>query len=204
MEVEMALRPPPGRAGRLWLAERLEIARRGAGLLERKREALRRELGRIDELTRRTHAAWTETCREAETWMARTLVLGGRAAVRRAAAGVGSAEAELAWRTEMGVTYPGVAVCTLPGPAELAGPAALAPAANAYRHALEAGVQHAAACAARDRLRSELEATRRRLRAIRATWIPRLEAVLYRVELALEEAEREEIGRTRWAREERR
>ena len=43
----MALRIPPGRAGRIWLVRRLEIARRGAELLDRKRQALLREQAHV-------------------------------------------------------------------------------------------------------------------------------------------------------------
>ena len=39
----MPLRVPPGRAGRLWLVRRLEIARRGVNVLDQKRQALVRE-----------------------------------------------------------------------------------------------------------------------------------------------------------------
>ena len=39
----MRVRHPPGRAGRPWLAHRLEVARRGAELLEEKQRALLRE-----------------------------------------------------------------------------------------------------------------------------------------------------------------
>lgn len=38
----MPLRPPPGRAGRLWLERRIEVARRGGEVLDEKRRALLR------------------------------------------------------------------------------------------------------------------------------------------------------------------
>ena len=38
----MALRIPPGRAGRPWLVAHIEIAARGAEVLEQKRQALQR------------------------------------------------------------------------------------------------------------------------------------------------------------------
>jgi V/A-type H+-transporting ATPase subunit D len=195
----MALRPPPGRAGRLWLSERLETARRGAGLLERKRDVLRRELRRTEELTSRTRVAWETTCAEADRWMLRALTLGGRPAVSLAAATTRDAHARLEWRTDMGVTYPRVAMCELPEPGIVVGPAALQPATEAYRRALDAGVRHAAATAAEERLARELGETSRRLRAVQERWIPRLEQTLATLELRLDEAEREAIVALRWA-----
>ena len=60
-------------------------------------------------------------------------------------------------------------------------------------------MQHAAATAARERLEEALEETSRRLRAVRDRWVPDLEARLAALDLALDEAEREEIVRVRWA-----
>ena len=42
---------PPGRAGRLWLQRRLQVARRGADLLDRKLRLLADELGRLRTLS---------------------------------------------------------------------------------------------------------------------------------------------------------
>ena len=48
---------PPGRAGRLWLTRRLQVARRGADLLNRKLQILQAELGRFRDAEARTAAA---------------------------------------------------------------------------------------------------------------------------------------------------
>ena len=46
----MPIRVPPGRAGRLWLQRRLEIARGGVEVLHEKRQALLREQQRLSTL----------------------------------------------------------------------------------------------------------------------------------------------------------
>ena len=45
---------PPGRAGRLWLQRRLETARRGAGLLDRKLRILQAQLDQARESAAQT------------------------------------------------------------------------------------------------------------------------------------------------------
>ncbi len=195
----MSLRHPPGRAGRLWLHDRLRTARHGADLLRRKQDVLRREERRLAALEERTGAAWERRCRDAEEWVVRALVLGGREALERAALGDGPAEADVRWRSSMGVTYAGEASCRLPAPTAMEGPSALGFAAQAYRLALDAAVQHAAAADAHARVATELAATARRLRAVRDRWVPRLEAALGALDLRLDEAERDEVVRVRWA-----
>ncbi|MBK9181003.1 MAG: V-type ATP synthase subunit D [Acidimicrobiales bacterium] len=195
----MSLRHPPGRAGRLWLHDRLRTARHGAELLRRKEDVLRRDERRLAALEERTGAAWERRCRDAEAWAVRALVLGGREALERAALGDGHAQADVRWRSSMGVTYAGEATCRLPAPTALGGPSALALAADAYRIALDAAVQHAAAADAHARVAAELTATTRRLRAVRDRWVPRLDEALQALDLRLDEAEREEVVRVRWA-----
>ena len=70
---------PPGRAGRLWLQRRLETARRGAGLLDRKLRILQAELDQARESAAQTAAEWRH--RQAE---ARSLAAAGGAARRPA------------------------------------------------------------------------------------------------------------------------
>ena len=110
------------------------------------------------------------------------------------------------WRTSMGVRYPDeVALALPPAPAGIAaiGSAALTQATGAHRAALGAGVRYAAATAALTRVRAELLATRRRLRGVEDRLIPRLEETLRLTELSLDEIEREEGLRLRWAHPER-
>lgn len=192
---------PPGRAGRVWLAGRLDIAHRAAELLERKQELLRHQQRRLAELAERTGREWHVRVALADTWSTRALVLGGRDELRRAAATIGPAHARLGWRTEAGVTYPTTATVELPPPPTLAGAPTVAQAAAACRRALEAAVQHAAATTALRRADAELAATTRRLRAVRDRWLPRLQAQLYDLDLRLDETDREEIIRLRWAKQ---
>src|SRR6266566_9507160 len=80
------IRVPPGRAGRLWLRGRLQVAERGLDLLDRKLRILRREHERLALLAQRTGEAWEHACREAETWLLRAALLSGQRALRLSAA----------------------------------------------------------------------------------------------------------------------
>ncbi len=195
----MARRPPPGRAGRLWLAERIEVARRGGQLLEQKQQLLRREQRRLTELTERTDRDWRARAADADAWNARVLVAGSRDDLRRAAPSVAFAAAQVGWTNRAGVTYPSTASTVLPSVPALAGSATLGEAAEAGQRALDAAVRHAAATMARRRVDLELLATVRRLRAIRDRWLPRLQAQLDQLDVRLDETEREETTRLRWA-----
>jgi len=193
------LRHPPGRTGRAWLAERLAVARRAAGVLEHEQEVLRREERRLDALVERTASTWTTAVRRAERWERRALVLGGRAALAAAAATARPATVELVWRTATGVRFPAEAACEPGGPDALGGPSALDPAADAYRAALTAAVEHAAARRAHDLVAAEVRTAGQRLHAVRDRWVPRLEGALTELELRLDEHEREELVRSRAA-----
>ncbi|HUY22429.1 MAG TPA: V-type ATP synthase subunit D [Acidimicrobiales bacterium] len=199
----MAEHVPPGRAGRLWLSGRLAAARRGAELLDRKRQLLRREREHLALLRGDTQRAWDTACVEAERWGLRSGVLGGVTDTALAVAScAGHAEVHVRWGNTMGVRHPDDARVTAaaPGPAALAaGNAALAPAAAAYRGALAAAVAHAVADDAYGRIDAELQATQRRLRAIERLRVPRLQEALDHLELRLDELEREERVATRWA-----
>ena len=114
-----------------------------------------------------------------------------------AATAASPASVHLVWRAEMGVEIPAEASCDLPLSPPIPGTPALAAAAAAYRHALEAAVEHAAVTDAAARVSAELAVTRHRLRAVRDRWIPQLETALRTLELALDEYERAELTRTR-------
>lgn len=199
----MAEPVPPGRAGRLWLRGRVAFARRSLELLDRKRQLLRRELTGLAQVRQEAHARWVTSCAEAERWGVRAAALGGASDVALAAASVGGeARVEVPWRNTMGVLHPDDPRCMLPSlsPAEgAAGSAAVAPAAAAYREALEAAVAHAATEHSYRLLDAELRATERRRRAIEHRRLPALEEALHRLELRLDEFEREEGVVIRWA-----
>jgi V/A-type H+-transporting ATPase subunit D len=192
---------PPGRAGRTWLRRRLVAARRGADLLDRKLRILRLEQQRYQLLAERTEAAWLDAQADAETWMLRAALLGGERAVRLATDG-GHAEVTITWATTMGVSHPTQGTCCIPErPPTMPSPTstALAYAAAAYATALRAAVDHAAADAALHAVEHEVDATRRRVRAINDRWIPRLTEAQHRVQLVLDEQEHDDAVRLRWA-----
>jgi V/A-type H+/Na+-transporting ATPase subunit D len=191
----MKVRHPPGRAGRPWLAHRLEVARRGAELLDEKFRALMHERMRLGPEVSSAREEWERRAREAELWLTRAALLGGERQL--AAAAASPADVTVRWRTVLGVPCPAEASVAADGglPAG-AGPALLS-AIEAHRRALEAGLRLAAGEAALRRVDSELLATRLRRNAIERNWIPAHEAALAALELALEELEREDGTRLR-------
>lgn len=203
----MRLRPPPGRAGRTWLARRLAVARRGAEVLDEKRRALLRERTRLQALCSLAGDEWEACAREADAWLERALLVGGRRALSLASSYVPApAELRLSWRSALGVRYPDEPRVELPPSPCLVAPgggSALALASAAHGRAVEAAARYAAARLALDRVTEELQATTRRLRAVQRRWIPAHERALAALELALDEAEREEAVRRRWVSERR-
>ncbi|MCD0484523.1 V-type ATPase, D subunit [Streptacidiphilus sp. ASG 303] len=197
-----ARRPPPGRAGRLVLLRTLRTAEHGADLLEQKLRILRAEHRRLLRAEEEAAEDWHRLLRDAETWLLRALVLGGRGALDAACDGVPPAEARVPRTTTLGVPHPAGCDCTArPRPASAAPPrnAALAPAADAHRAALRAAGRYAAARAAARAVGAEADATRRRLRALRRRRIPELRRDLALADLALEQAEHEDAVRRRRA-----
>jgi V/A-type H+-transporting ATPase subunit D len=197
-------RVPPGRAGRLWLQHRLGTAERAVTLLDRKLRILRIEQERFRMLAERTGAQWTAASRTAESWLARAAALGGQREIRLAMP-AGPALATVRYSAVMGVRYPVEATCQPPDAVaggRPAGTAALIEADRAYRDALRAAVAHAAADAARRTVEAELAETRRQLHAISDRWVPSLHRALHELSERLEEAERAETVRLRWARRE--
>jgi V/A-type H+-transporting ATPase subunit D len=193
---------PAGRAGRSWLRTRLTTARRATELLRGKLEVLQREQQRTHALADRTAVEWAAAWTEAETWLLRAVLLGGRRAVVHAVPAE-PATVDVAWAVSMGVRHPQSATVRGGEPAPTAavpGNAALVRAAEAHRAALAAAARHAAASEARRRIDDEVTATRRRLRAVEDRWVPRLADTLHRVEDLLAEAELADGNRLRWAR----
>jgi len=198
------VRHPAGRGGRLWLSDRLDLARRAADLLVQKERVLLREQRRLVVLHDRTRTQWEDACRDAQTWMARAAALRGRRVVglqRRD----GEAAAELVWRNSMGAFYPAEARCSLPDAdpsLELAGTSAMTEATRAHRRALVCAVEHAATLRAVGEVERELAATRRRLRMLERHWTPALRAALHDLDVELEERERDDVVHARWSRRE--
>lgn len=199
----MRLRIPPGRAGRLWLRERLGSARNAANLLDHKRRELEGELHRMETILRHRTGSWEEAVATAQRWLHRVdIVNGGRALRIAAALQPGQAAVELEWGQVMGVRYPTDFTMTpplAPDVVSLDGGAALAFALDAYRRAADAAVAHAVARMAHDRIRADLAQTVRRLRALELRTIPAHEEALRSLELRLDEKDREEMVGVRFA-----
>jgi len=191
--------PSTDRATRLRLQKRLDLTRHAVELLRSKEEALRREATRLRGHARRTDEEWVERAGRAATWLLRARALGAGGGLTARPEPRIPATLELDWRGSMGVIYPGSVTCTAgAGPAPM-GTAALGPATEAAAAALVAGARHAAATTALHRVEGELAVTGRRRRALERRLRPRLEAQLHRLDLALEERERDAALRTRLA-----
>jgi|SRR5579862_5172670 len=198
----MPLRVPPGRAGRIWLVKRLEIARRGAELLDRKRQALLRERGRVRQEAAEARRAWEDAVGQVRLWSARTAMLDGAARIELLARHVQEpASVQLAWSNLMGARIPSTDATTIPEPpplSALGGSSAAVLLARAACEATRAAARHAAAERAQEELSSELARAARRLRALEQRWIPQHEQALARLDLALDESGREQAARVRW------
>lgn len=195
----MRVRHPPGRAGRPWLAHRLEVARRGAALLDEKLLALAREQRRLAPRVGRARDEWERAAREARLSLQRAVVLDGRRALElfRSAA-TPAAEARLRQGSVLGTAVPTEAQLTHVPRAErdaLGGSAALIAAAQAHRRALEAALRVASLEGAMRRIEEELRLTAVRRNAVERRWIPAHAEALRALEMTLEELEREDSAR---------
>lgn len=187
-----------GRAGRLRLRHRLAAAARASELLDRKRRILAGELDRLELEARRTGEDWERGAREARAWLQRAEALDGQRAL--AAAGPADlAAVTIQYGEAMGVHYPAYSSVEPPRDPVRVGSSALSYAADAHRRALAAAVRHAAVSRAVSMLAAELAHTRTRQRAIDNRWIPQLENALRVLEMQLDELDREENLRVRWA-----
>jgi V/A-type H+/Na+-transporting ATPase subunit D len=198
----MALRIPPGRAGRTWLLDRLEIARRGAALLDTKRAALLREQKRVRAEAVAARRAWEEAAAKASLWSARAALLDGAERLELLTRHVdGQAAVQLRRSNVMGAWIPSaerIAVPDAPPLSALGGSSALVIAARACREATYAAVRCAVAERADAELSFELGRAARRLRALEERWIPQHEQALAQLELTLDESQREQAARVRW------
>ncbi|WP_458247699.1 V-type ATP synthase subunit D [Streptomyces sp. MAI_2237] len=195
------LRTPPGRAGRMKVRHSLDVARRGADLLDQKLRILRARHETLLAAEETARTAWHERLREAETWLRRGLLLAGDEALE-APAPVRPAEIDIVRTSTMGVRHPETARCALPQrEPDTPAPAntALIHAEAAYAEAVRAAAGHAVARAAAREVGAEVLRTRQRVRALQRHWIPRLERALARADAALEQSEHEDAVRRRWS-----
>ncbi|MEZ5094761.1 MAG: V-type ATP synthase subunit D [Nocardioides sp.] len=147
----------------------------------------------------RARDEWRAQAAEAAQLLTRARALGATDELRRLAALEPAARIEPDWQASMGITYPGEVRC-LPGPTPpLTSTAALVPATEAHRAALTAAATAGAAELAVERLDAELGQTRRRRRAVEDRLVPDLLDQRRRLELRLDELDREEALRVRVA-----
>jgi V/A-type H+-transporting ATPase subunit D len=155
-----------GKAARLVLRRQLEVARRGADLLSRKRQAPLADQRRLREEAAATAGEWTDAVNEAERWLARASLLDGASEMARIAlCGERSPELTVVWESLMGVVRPRIAGLeqgSAPPVSSLGGSSALHYAVLAYRRATRAAARQAAAQIALERVSHELTAVARR------------------------------------------
>ena len=187
-----------GRAGRLALTARLATARRAVELLDRKRRALAVEGERLQLAAARAAETFEQEARAASEWLRRSMALDGRRGLS-AAVPDGAAEVTIAYQATMGVRHPTRAEVRFPPRLEPAGSSALSYTVRAHRASVVAAVQLAAAQRAATLVAAELELTRQQQRALEVRWIPKLDRRLTELEQRLDEVEREENLRLRWA-----
>jgi V/A-type H+-transporting ATPase subunit D len=189
-------RAPSGRAGRLWLTHRIDVAERAADQLERKIHVLGLEIARQQAIAAAARVRWTRQWTQANRWAIRAAFIGGQQEVRNNSAP--PVEVTLTWVNTVGVRHPESAVVGKPTPRDgVVGAAAIVPATAAFAEAMRAGVDLAiadATCRALDDARTH---ARRRARLLRRRWLPVLRDNLHALELALEQAEQEDHARLR-------
>jgi V/A-type H+-transporting ATPase subunit D len=184
------------------LAARLAIAKRGADLLDRKRQALMHEHARVHVEAVEAHRAWRRELDEAERWSARSLMLDGAGRLDLLARhATMSASLALSWSNAMGAQLPSVDRVSVPEPpllSALGGSSAAVLAARAWREAALAAARCAVAERAQTELSTELARATRRLRALENRWIPEHKRAFAQLDLALDENQREQATRVRW------
>ncbi len=198
----MPLRIPPGRAGRLWLVRRLEIARRGAELLDRKRQALLREQARVRGEAAEARRAWEQAAAQVMLWTARASILDGAGRLELLERYAGEpASLRVSRSNVMGAQIPSLQGIMIPDPpplSALGGSSAAVLLALVCCEATHAATRYAVARRAEAEVMAELGRATRRLRAVQERWIPQHEQALARLDLALDESQREQAARVRW------
>jgi V/A-type H+-transporting ATPase subunit D len=198
------IRVPPGRAGQVWLRRRLATARHGIDILSRKQRLLADERDRRLPQAAIARAAWVEACTEAERWCSRSLRVGHRNQIALISAQIqAAATVSVDWHNVMAVAIPGEATCEFPDfglAGASGGSSATDLAVVALAEAVSKAAEHAAIQRALTNIDAELLQTRRRLRLLERRRVPQLEQALHASRERLEQSEREDILRLRWAR----
>ncbi|GAA1599216.1 MULTISPECIES: V-type ATP synthase subunit D [Kribbella] len=190
--------PATGRAGRLALTARLATARRAVQLLDRKQRALAVECERLELIAGRAAEDFGRKARTATEWLRRSAALDGERTLLNSMPEA-TVEVRIGYEVTMGVRHPTSAVVAFGPEQSVAGSSALVHALRAHRTALTAAVQLAAARRSVVLVSEELALTRQQQRALELRWIPKLEQQLTVLVQRLDESEREENVRLRWA-----
>ncbi len=187
-----------GRAARLRVQRQLTTARHGVELLERKQRIVATEHERLLLREKEREIPWQLAAADARAWVDRAAALDGWPGIE-AASPAAAAHVTIGADSVMGVQFPGAATADVPVPRRTGGSSSLSYAALAAADAVRAAAAYATVRRAAATIAAELAATRTRRRAVEHRWIPQLEERLTTIERALDELEREENLRVRWA-----
>jgi len=181
--------------------KRLEVAQRGAEVLDRKRQALLREQRRVRAEAEQARAEWQKAAAQVALWSVRAAFLDGPGRLELLARHVQDPAAiDVSWSNLMGARLPAaqtVVLPELPLVSALGGSTAAAFLARACSDGTRAAARAAAADRAETEIAAELGRTARRLRALRQRWIPQHERALAQLDLVLDETQREEAVHAR-------
>ncbi len=163
-------------------------------MLDQKLHVLRVERQRFVDRERVTSAAWQDKQATADRLVLRAALLGGHSVdIDR------QAEVTVRWTATVGVRHPATGTIVVADWVEPPSSPSVASARNAAVEAATAAVDHAVATWALRAIDAELTVTALRVRSLRRHWLPRLSSELAAVEFELEEQERAEAVRRRWA-----
>jgi len=191
------------RSNLLLAQQRLDLARQGHDLLQRKRDVLIVEILRlIDDAASAEEEAKTRFATAYQALRLARATMGSERVRRAALVRDQSPDLRITPHSVMGVVVPSVR-CTLP-PSRLAyglgdTSVLLDEARLAWAHALALVATLAERVTTLWRLASELQRTQRRVNALENVFIPAYEETVRRIEETLEEKEREELFRLRRA-----
>ncbi len=190
--------PTTGRAARLALTARLATAHRAVELLDRKQRALAIECERLELAAARAAKEFEQAAQVASSWLRRSTALDGQRGMH-ASMPAAITEVTIGYDVTMGVRHPTRTEVHFAVQPEPAGSSALDYAIDAHRKALVAAVRLAAVQRAVTLVADELGLTRQQQRALELRWIPKLARRLAELVQRLDETEREENVRLRWA-----
>lgn len=187
----------------LELRRRAATATRGRDVLDQKRAVLQHELPAARAAAERARAELRPVLDDAQALLVRAAILSGADELERVAASQQArASVALRWESVMGVPVPHVDSVEIPPPPD-AGPlgtsATMDVAIERFRAALRAAAVAAAAAARHRRLLEDARRTARRVAALDHVWLPLLHDQIRQVAATLEEVERDELARARWA-----